>query len=129
MNKKNVAPKSKPSEHTPGPWKVVFDNFGRPLEIDTVDQSDAGYNHMTNSLPLYGRNGAPTHTNGVSGAAMADAYLMAAAPELLEALNNLLAYFSEYESDYGEDKEGGIPEFNAARAASRKAIGGRSPRL
>ena len=47
-----------------------------------------------------------------------DADLDAAAPELFEALDEILDFFCDYENDYGT-----IPEMEAARAALRKALG------
>lgn len=83
------------SKHTPGPWAITGDN---------------GLTCTVGSL------GTPV-AKVLCGNSLADARLIAAAPELLEALNTWLAQYSaeEYED---------CPEVVQTRAAIAKATGG-----
>ena len=93
------------SAHTPGPWAVgpEFDNDGEP-EIIIEHQTPFGNLVIAVALP------------GLQGQE-ANARLIAAAPELLEALQNLLAVASVRIDDPR------IVQFDAARAAVAKATG------
>lgn len=93
-------------EHTPGPWKL-----------------DSGRRIITPSGTFFLAYGKDKHGN----AEFRDfceldrnAHLVAAAPELLEALGNLLSYAEDAASD-ADERPGCI---NQARAAIAKARGG-----
>ena len=78
------------AQHTPGPWWVRTD-AGIPLQImGSATEKDPQYNPVT-------RRGT-TFIAPASDEAMANARLIAAAPELLDALQNL------------ENDDGKIPE-------------------
>jgi hypothetical protein len=102
------------SKHTPGPWR-----------IDETAHHDCGYGRSSNAI--VGKNGEPVVLFDPSGGEYAealdprsaDARLIAAAPELLEALQILA------EHDFGTT--GWTPLLESAaikgRAAIRKATG------
>lgn len=88
--------------NTPGPWKIEFHKghaYGPRMVICAPD-----HEHRVAVISL---NGAP---NGFEEIAAANAYLIAAAPELLEALENLVSVY---------DGLGG--HWDQARAAIAKA--------
>lgn len=87
------------ARYTPGPW-VTADGYG-PIEGGTAVQSTHDSNLICSCTGYYGRDGA-----------QANARLIAAAPELLEALQMLLEF-----PNTG-------PATSAARAAIAKATGG-----
>ena len=95
------------SKHTPGPWQIKR-------------HFDPGYKFIS----------AQKHTalaqvvwcmedEDRSPECEANAHLIAAAPDLLGALNSLLEYLHEYDLDYPE----AAPVFDKARAAIAKAKG------
>lgn len=89
---------TKTAKHTPGPWQVTWKPAHRP-EIETVDQMPGKYRHMTNDCPvLAGPNDDEIeiikdeysgHEHKLSAEACANMRLMAAAPELLDALKDV----------------------------------------
>jgi outer membrane PBP1 activator LpoA protein len=100
------------SSFTPGPWR-----------IDETAHHDCGYGRSSNTI--VGKNGEPVvlfdPSDGEYAEALdprsADALLIAAAPELLEALKEMLAYsgiIEERDTNYATNK---------ARAAIKKATG------
>jgi hypothetical protein len=100
----------KGSEHTPGPWEwdsgvIPPDGPGRYADI-YVDGGDTIIASFNNCIP-----------EGV-----ANARLIAAAPELLEAAHELDALLCEVAPEYAES-----PVAAAARAAIAKALYGTSP--
>ncbi len=102
------------TEHTPGPWQVIIDDDGNPLSgrpsVFAADEYDCSIVHWDGFVQEYfrsARGDKEIHAN---------ARLIAAAPELLEALENLLAV---------NEGEGGT-RYHAqdiARAAITKAKG------
>lgn len=74
------------SGHTPGPWRFAHDNDSAPGIAHIYAGAETGNDVLeaTNVATLYGQ--------GVDSksATMADARLIAAAPELLEALERLV---------------------------------------
>ena len=88
------------SEHTPGPW--IVDALGYGYDISAPE-----------ARCLITTSSDPKMVWGAI-AREADARLIAAAPELLEALESLLAQVEQY---------GHKPECDAARAAIAKAKG------
>ena len=96
------------SKHTPGPWVAEYDEYG-----DEIWFGGRGCGTWTIGPAYIGGDGL---TQEGQERMAADARLIAAAPELLEALDNLLKVI---------DGEGGTKP-NAcemARAAIAKAIG------
>jgi hypothetical protein len=86
------------TQHTPGPWKVHTE--GKKTGILTSDNVD----HVATVHNLYRQE--------------ANARLIAAAPELLEALAVFLAQYASHSTD--PDREA-RPEIKLARAAIAKA--------
>lgn len=88
------------TKHTPGPWEVVktkeFPWHGEtgenPFDIDGVDADGCGFR--------------PCKINGNGfdnpGVALANAHLIAAAPDLLEALKYVVKYHRDNDSGDGE---------------------------
>lgn len=97
------------AKHTPGPW-VVFDG---DTEHPGIDMADGSF-----SIVVYGEDGEPFE--GVRGRSpaetLANARLIAAAPDLLEALKEVQPYF---EGEHSHDH----PTCVAIRAAIAKAEG------
>ena len=99
------------SKHTPGPWRVQPYTWQR--------------GNVSVFAPKFGRapyGACVAHTpcsDGVGGAdgALANAHLIAAAPELLEALKEIV------DAADGAGWEQLDPSFKKARAAIAKAIG------
>lgn len=78
--------------HTPGPWKVTWLPWIVSAEIETVNQTDGKYRHLTNQLPMLAgpnveveliRDRETGFDHRYSAEACANARLMAAAPDLL----------------------------------------------
>lgn len=95
------------AKHTPGPWEIDVDT--RPVEVCTIygvpPQGEDGQRF------IYVR-GAIGDWDATEETNLANAHLIAAAPELLEALKGVLR-IADRKTD----------EFDAARAAIAKATG------
>lgn len=91
------------ASYTPGPWKVVGDEFCEPWKTDVCTERD-------NECVLVAsvRIAPPVGETG------ANADLIAAAPDLLEALKAIESCLSPYDNDYAAQK---------VRAAIAKAEG------
>ncbi len=93
-------------KHTKGPWKLFVSNDARPHSVFlSIDVGSIAINH-------YGfadKNGV------ISSQQFANAHLIAAAPELLEALKDALCALECCDKDY--------PAATKARAAIAKATG------
>jgi hypothetical protein len=103
------------SMHTPGPWKVLPEAVTRAVEMFEI----AEVSHLR--VVCDGRGDGFT----AAGDAEADARLIAAAPTLLEALQSLATYTSEFGdsgTDFADQIEGARLLRNA-RAAIAKATG------
>jgi hypothetical protein len=98
------------SQHTPGPWKTL--NRGTNRLVDIVQGSDASNGLAKVWLNEYRKRGATPER-------LANARLIAAAPELLEALERILTTHD----DSCQGAECGIAGIDAARAAIAKAKG------
>lgn len=90
------------AKHTPGPW--VIDHETRPAEVCCI----YGTNHPNSFVYVRGALG---YWSADRDENMANATLIAAAPELLEALRELLA-----------EAEDGIATSPLARSKARAAI-------
>ena len=111
-------------KHTPGPWRLkVGGNFGNSIEGfsgKNFDELDDGFRTICNYQSC-----EPTGKRVAEDAnALANARLIAAAPELLEALQKFIDY--EKAMDSRDDVSGMLiyAEFSSmARAALAKATG------
>ena len=100
------------SKHTPGPWKVVYSEDDMPWGVVRCESAGA-YRHMRVRCEGFGM-----------GEAAANTRLVSAAPELLEALEQLVEQLADGDFDgfpfyYYIGKEG----FDMAIAAIKKARG------
>lgn len=98
--------------YTPGPWRVIIDDDGNPLSgrpgVFAADEYDCGIVHWDGFIQAYWRSARgdkEIHAN---------ARLIAAAPDMLVALQNLVNSFEKH-----RPKE----YWDAARAAISKATG------
>jgi len=107
------------SAHTPGPWEIDYDT--RPADVCCV-----------HGLPPYGEDkqkfayvrGAIGYWDADEAENLANIHLIAAAPELLAALQSAEAFIAGFE---GDDLQDGIDAKLAdIRAAIAKAIGSAS---
>ena len=88
------------TQHTPGPWKLIKGTHYQTIRVD---------NHVIADMRIIG--GYYPYNN-------ADAPLIAAAPELLEALENALEIIKgEYPSEQWPDY--GVPQMEAAIQKAR----------
>ncbi len=108
------------SEHTPGPWKVVAPVAGKLRKPDQKADRLIGYGktgeHVCESFQYR------EHDHHDEETALANARLIAAAPELLEALLGLTNHLGPG----GYIASCGKPATERALAAARKAIRGES---
>ena len=106
------------AQHTPGPWSYAVGAF---------NDDDIGATCGGSILSDSGYYVAAVHNDVAGGdiVARANATLIAAAPELLEALSNLVRYSDDDEYGHAVDMslEGIEALMNAARAAIAKAEG------
>jgi len=86
------------SKHTPGRWMISAERY--------------------RYIRVYAHNGGIAHLDTVDGEGMANARLIAAAPDLLEALEELLSMCQRQE-DFHDDGDGCM--FERASAAIAKA--------
>ena len=93
------------SAHTPGPWSVEIDHQTEAPEFIRAYHEGEMFDIATLS----------DETEDIG----ANARLIAAAPDLLAALDDLLFYLEGYDHDYPE----AAPKFDRARAAIAKAVG------
>lgn len=97
------------NKHTPGPWVIARMRFGRDVEVTTQDRIGRSIGPICEMDTDF--------TGSIGPEQEANATLIAAAPELLEALKHMV---EAYAFDYGED----CPATMQARAAIAKAEGG-----
>ncbi len=112
------------TQHTPGPWLVRYDEDRFDSQHSTlkiIDGSDDSLNHPQGPLVLARINVIPFAPH--MDEPLANASLMASAPELLAALELGLRNIEEIESN-DELNEYERAFANAARAAISKATGG-----
>ena len=94
-------------KHTPGPWTTIAGSVF--TESDSPCYEIVHGNHLTRS--------------GTEEQRMADARLIAAAPELLKALEGILADVSSYGLAHPEGGRFECDHLDSARAAIAKAKG------
>lgn len=99
------------SEHTPSPWSVFNGNNGETLAICIGDDSNGKTPCIVNWMG-FDSNQIPRKQN------IANTHLIAAAPELLEALEGLLENYK-----YNQGKGLGIGPIMKAKTAIKKAKG------
>lgn len=104
------------TKHTPGPWIVSVGLTGK-LEIETA--TPVRFNTITAGTPII--CDVWRHEDAEDFSGLANARLIAAAPDLLKALRGMLAL--DAESLRGYDDEDVSYEVRAARAAIAKAEG------
>jgi hypothetical protein len=112
--------------HTPAPWLVRFeeDRFDSKLSvIEVIDGSEASLNHPQGELVLARVNVSAFAPH--MDEPLANATLIASAPELLSALERLLesAECLKEDSDSAHGFHGEPESFKIARAAIAKAKG------
>jgi hypothetical protein len=104
-------------EHTPGPWTIDNVRHDRASGITTMDVRGPGRPRGPSERP-YRDVIAEVRTDwGTRDEVKANGYLIAAAPELLDALGLALATFHD------TDRPSGIATIDAMRAAIAKASG------
>ncbi len=105
-------------KHTPGPWKIVFASGRYPYQIDAPNGSKG-----PGGIRFITRWGAISMPSSAEG--LANARLIAASPDLLEALQGLLkTYLQAADSgDCGNWDARAEPQVIAALAAIAKATG------
>lgn len=104
------------TKHTPGPWELST----IPFEIRNTDSAAAIYGPMSEQggSPLI----ADVSRSAGDGQASANAKLIAAAPEMLEALKEINEWlFVNYPEHGGINEFGTCPTFNKVRSAIKKA--------
>lgn len=105
------------SKHTPGPWTIgKVSHKKQRVDIDSL-HADPTVGHQTwrGLARAYGCNDMPAEG---TAAMLANARLIAAAPELLEAIETLVEHFEYY---IGDNE---CRPIENARAAIAKASGG-----
>jgi hypothetical protein len=112
------------TKHTPAPWKVLVGG-GEDLAHPGVDTEDESL-----SIVILGFKDSDEDDGGVRGSnyneALANAHLIAAAPDLLEALKAMVDKFdSEIHSEYDDTSmlKDRLSEANFARLIIAKAEG------
>lgn len=103
------------SEHTPGPWKI-FDGWGSsqhdPIIVDSIP--DVGGKCVANCI---------CHISATNDDAAANARLIASAPDLLDALSEVIEWIAGWDPNFTLDRE--WPQTREkVRAAIAKAKGG-----
>lgn len=101
------------AQHTPGPW-VTADGHG-PIKGGTAVQSTNDTHLICSCTGYYGRDGAQAH-----------ARLIAAAPDLLEALKAVLKDEKWHAAMADEVTDGARDNIKMAEAAIAKATGSAS---
>jgi len=108
-------------KHTPAPWVYWDENNGRPKNYDLMKLFSLSTNKQI--IKCYGGSGL--NAFGKTDEDIANAKLIYAAPELLEALQSLLDMYVElgYSGDAGSFNPEKQDEVIKARAAISKATG------
>lgn len=104
-------------DHTPGPWEVIVGYDGA---VSVAASGSRRINLTTAGTPIIAD--IYDHADAENFSGLANARLIAAAPELLGALRGMLALDVEH-SQRGPDDDDVCSEVRAARAAISKALG------
>lgn len=99
------------SAHTPGPWEVTFSSSGYPYQIRAINGDDKKPGAVGSCVTRWASISLPS-----SGEGLANARLMAAAPDLLSAAQESLALLRKGAAGWGASKD-------LLAAAIHKAIG------
>lgn len=119
-----MSAKTKPATHTPAPWVVRED--GQSYVVPIIDSPNVGKRYWASLATVTQRDPHPTEGGGISLAtAYANARLIAAAPDLLEHLETLLAIV---ENEFPTSTVRGLKTdearaMEAARAVIKRARG------
>lgn len=90
------------AKHTPGPWNVRDDGMSYACPI--IDAPSVGKGYFASIATATQRDPHPQHGGWISMAtAEANACLIAAAPDLLEALEGLKTILLEWHDDHPEE--------------------------
>lgn len=111
------------SKHTPGPWAYRKITRKQEWEIDTKRCPNLGHESWTGMSVVFGCDDDPKMGKVVGEA---NARLIAAAPELLEALEGMLEIYGVREQHMSREPFASSTEVdccNQARAAIAKATG------
>lgn len=112
------------TNHTPGPWIVAFE-YGSPIIVAVndpfKDEQVEGVDFMPYPIVDGAGIGGDSRPNAVRWTTIDNAYLISAAPDLLEVVNNA-PFLSKYHTTLGFDLEGFIVEYDAWRTKARTAI-------
>ena len=106
-------------EHSKGPWKILPEEVDKPYIRVRGDRLGGRFKIANVLTPVY----ADVHEREAQET-RANAILIAAAPDLLEVLSELIPMFEEWHTDFPDhvgDKE--LHALMLARAAIAKAIG------
>ena len=112
-------------KHTPAPWAIYFCEPGDRNGViysESLPEGSPNICEMSADVCIKSEDRRRGDKWIYSEQRAADARLIAAAPDLLEALEDLLSYLEGYDADYPES----LPKFDRARAAITKAQGGQS---
>ena len=115
------------TQFTPAPWLVRFDEdrFDSKLSVlEVIDGSDASLNHPQGELVLARVNVSAFAPH--MDEPLANAHLIASAPDLLAALNRLIQSLPEDSNEYpdGASARQIFDSIRFAREAISKATGG-----
>lgn len=96
---------------TPGPWRVRF--YYNTAEIETIEQEDGKYRHITNDLPMLAAIDEPQTTviddrgdeRKFGAESVANARLIAKAPLLVQARDVLEAFAIDGRLQTFKDRE------------------------
>lgn len=115
-----ISPMDGSATHTPGPWTLTH-RGGSNFAVQTFEIRGM-FGESPNIYPIFNKN-----TSGIDGALVhispENARLIAAAPELLDALEGLLVFAEAAETKMLVGDEGCLWPTEIARAAIAKARG------
>lgn len=109
--------------HTPGPWRVGFADETEEEallyeSVEILQVTDKLIPYTVAEVPIHGFSEMPEDGATPEGRALADARLIAAAPDLLDALRKLVA---SYPGSADKHVDGCWCDLHVARAAIARA--------
>lgn len=119
------------AHHTPGPWLLEDDDWGH--RICMGDAITSPYDHETQNLIKYEHGCTPDQEPEQYAQALANARLIAAAPDLLGALEGLAEYVEGIAAGFSGDpafavvRAWAVQRASHARSAIAKAVGTSAP--